>query len=288
MTTKLVEIRCQKSAFADQRKSMLEELEIQYAKIHELWLTSVAIQKDEGHDPSPEPTEKEPFPYLDVDIIFKSAQAQDRTLTEITTTRDKARAKYDIQSADIKTLDAKCASLVMESTEINGTSQRAHAMELERTEQHEKFIADLVTERDEAMTLRRSRDDLDNDLLSERKQLEEKLKDEGNVIDRTTLDLDRLRLIVTLNNVALVKNQAKFELEKCQTDLQLNAIMKETNDAKAAFEKAQRQAKVLCDKGDLALAREADEIIRAQSIMVEGSKAKIARLLKGAKINGLF
>jgi desulfoferrodoxin (superoxide reductase-like protein) len=264
MMTKLKEIRSQKSAFADQRKSMFGELEIQYANIHELWLTSVAIQKDEGHDQSPEPTDEGPFPLLDVDCIFKSVQEQDQRLIEMITTRDKVHAKYDIQRVDIKALGAKYSSLVTESTEIIDTSRRAHKIELERTEQNEKFIADLETERNDVMTLRTAQDDLGDSLHSESKDLEEKLKIEVGGITRMNRDLDRLRHLAVLNKDALVEIETMFKSEKCQSDLKLNETIKETNEAKAAFEDVQREAEALQDKCDLALEWKTDEIIRAR------------------------
>lgn len=281
LMTKLKEIRSQKSIFADQRKSMLEELEIQYAKIHELWLSVVAIQKDEGHDPSPEPTKEGSFPFLDVDNILKSVQAQDQRLTTMTNARNNVHENLDIKGAEIRALNAKYESLARESIGIIDTSRQAHTLELERTERNEKFIADLETERNDVMNLRTALDDLANSLHSESKDLEEKLKIEVEVITRKNLDLDRLRRIVALNNDALVETKAIFESEKCQSDSKLNATIKETNEAKVAFEHAQREAEAVHDKGDLALERKTDEVTRAQSIMVEGTKGKIARLLKG-------
>ena len=281
MKKRLEEAHSKKSALAAKRKTMTEELETQYTKIHELWLACVVIQVEEGHHPSPEPTEGGPFPYLDVDSILKTVQEQDQNLAAATATRDELRAKCQFQSDQMRTLEGEHATLVMESAETLKISEMAHHVELQRTGHHEKFLSGLEKERDEVKNLRASLADLENGLHEEKERLEAKLKDHIDLINKKQVELDGLKRSLSEKNEAVVENKALLVLEKAESSFKLETTKKHADAAKAAFEKVQGEVEALRDEDDLELDQEAEEIERAQIIMVEGTKAKIVRLLKG-------
>jgi hypothetical protein len=281
ITKQIEKCRGKKLALSIQHEHMTEELNLHSLKIHELRLASVVIQKEEGHESSSESTEGGCVPNLGMECILMTVAALDHKLGAITTTRDEGRARCDLLTDELCTLQADHASLTMESLEANEASQQTHSIELERTKYHEDCLAALDTERGNVDKLRFSLDELQNGLAAERNRLEEELHAQIEEDQKRQADMKQLRRSLSFNRDALVDLHARYESEKIENYSKFEACKRKLDDAKAAFAKVQADVDTFRDDDDLALDQEAAEIVSVHEMMLEETASGIARILKG-------
>lgn len=281
MTREIEESRGKRSAFTIQNESMTKELDVQYSKIHELWLSTVAIQRDEGHDVSPEPTEGGCVPSLDIDSILTTVSTHDQKLRAFNATRHEKRTKCDRLIVEMRALEGDHSKLTMESSEVNETSRQMHIIELERTRYHEEFLSALERERGNVEHLRSSLEELQNGLATERQRLQENVEEKIEEGTKNQAAMHQMRRSLALNHDSLGKSQSRHELEKIENYSKLEVSEQEVSNSRAAFANMQAEVEKFCDDNDIGLGQEAAEIISVQEIMLEETASEIARILKG-------
>jgi len=287
MKAHLLAAQEKKTTARSERELMENELKLKHSKMHELWLDVVTIQKEERHDPSPEPTEHGACPYLDVESIVKSVREEERLLANGTDVTTALRANRDRQNELTQQLEAEHDTLISESNAISGASEKAHIVELGRTTQHEKFLADLEREREEAANLRTSLVDLEAGGKHEKECLKGKLEEQGEVITDKQVVLDGLKQSTAEKKEALIKSKHLLESEKSQSTVGVEKTKKDAEGAKAKFETAKGEVEGLRNFRDAELDQEVEEIERAQNIMAESTKETIAHLLKSMLLSNL-
>ena len=279
--TRLVEIKRVEEELQSNREQAEKGLREKTPMLHSVWHDCIKIQVEEGHDPSLEPTEDGPLPFLDVERIVKTLRDQQDKIASAKSSCDDLLATMDQRHEEIRKLDSEITDLTKEVPEIREASEVLHRIELERTTQYESLLRKLESDHEEVDTLRVAVTGLEQNINEEKERLEKKLEQQNGVLHQKEQELEELARLLNEKKQAIEENKVQFEDEKTKASFPLARAKKEADTAKESFERMKEEVEYLKSNLDDELQKEVQEIERAQEMMLEETRVKTTRVLKG-------
>jgi hypothetical protein len=266
---------------ADQTKTVKEQIELKKAQIYEAWQRCQQLQREEGHELSPEPSDDGPAPMIKIARLRTKLEKEREALRVEKAARDSLAECVHQGIEQLANLASSEAAAKKEVATILKAAEEAQKVEKGRREANEKFLVELEKERREVGDLRRSVSDLKESNGIEKKRLEDKVSEQALVIQKRQVELEEMKARLAAESTSIQELEASAEKEKKEKAQLVEAAKQEADTMRAKFEDVRREVEALENASDLDIEKEVADIQQAQSILVEDTKDEIARLCEG-------
>lgn len=281
MRLKMEALEKKKAEKNARKEAMLKEMKVKKAELHGLWERCVEIQKEEGHELSPEPTDDGPAPSLDLDKCKAKLKESRAALLAEQAERDRLKESLVADKQLLADLVAKAAAANQEAESIRKEAEAAQKVERERREAHDKFLEDLEKDRASVTELRRAKAELEESIGSDRKRRADQYSEQEATIQKRQAELEesRAELAAAVETIEIL--ESALEESGARNTRLLQEAKQSADTARTEFEEVREEVEALEAAPDPEIQKEVEDILQAQSILAEDAKDEIAQLCEG-------